>query len=78
MTTHEHLTIGGDWVPYPLPRPRHLTERQRDLLVVLKASKAPTRTRDVCRLYVNASAALRRLEAMGLVRRVARGRWEAT
>lgn len=70
------LTLEGNVVPLPLPAPKRLTERQRELLHVLAASGRPMVTADVRRFYVDASGAMRRLAAVGLVRRVGRGRWE--
>jgi hypothetical protein len=75
--TYEQLTVDGRSVPYPLPKPRHLTARQRDMLVILTASDVPMTTREVGRLYADPSGALRRLERMGLVERVSRGKWIA-
>jgi hypothetical protein len=77
----EQLRLDGDAVPYPLPRARHLTERQRDLLryvavVYDQAESFPTGMAG--RFFVDASGALRRLEAMGRVRRIGRGKWRAT
>lgn len=78
----EQLTIDGELVAYPPPRPRQLATRQRDLLRWLRllstvwADGVPTRM--VGQFYADPSGALRRLEALGLVRRVSRGKWAAT
>jgi predicted RNA polymerase sigma factor len=77
----EQLRLDGPAVPYPLPRPRHLTERQRDLLryvaIVYDAGQSfPTGMAH--RFFVDASGALRRLEALGRVSQVGRGKWRAT
>lgn len=73
----DQLTIDGRAVPHPPPRPRRLTERQRELVRVLVAGEQATSTADVHRLYADASGALRRLEALGLARHVAHGKWAA-
>src|SRR4051812_7231009 len=76
-TTHEtQLTIDGGEVPFPLPRPRQLTERQRSLW--LWAAMWPGReitTADAGRFFADPSGALRRLEAFGRVEWIGRGRW---
>lgn len=70
------LTIDGGAVPYPLPKPRHMTERQRQVWLWGKTRGTLT-TADVRRFYVDPFGALRRLEAFGAVERVGRGRWRA-
>jgi hypothetical protein len=77
MMTLEQLTLDGGSVPYPIPKQPTLTERQRDLLLVLTAGDGPMRTRDVRRFYADASGALRRLQRLGLVTQVSRGWWWA-
>lgn len=77
MSAPKQLTIDGGEVAYPLPRPKRLTTRQHDFLLVLTAGDEPMATRDVRRFFVDASGAMRRLEALGLVRQVRRGRWAA-
>ena len=77
MIGPRQLTIDGREVPYPLPPPKHLTTRQHDFLLVLTAGDDPMTTADVRRFFADASGAMRRLEALGLVVHVARGRWAA-
>lgn len=78
----DQLTIDGGSVPYPLPPPRHLTERQRRLVRYLRfyvEQKArPFPTAEAVLYFADPSGALRRLEALGLVERIARGYWRAT
>jgi hypothetical protein len=76
--TPEQGTLDGAWVPYPPPRPWHATDRQRALLRFMRHDPAPIRTVQARHFYADASGALRRLEAMGLVERVGRGKWRAT
>jgi hypothetical protein len=75
----EQLTFDGAPVAYPLPRPRHLTERQRDLWL-WAATTTPNgfTTADAGRFFADPSGALRRLESFGRVRRLARGLWATT
>ena len=73
----EQLTIDGELVPYPLPPPRRLTTRQRALLRFIRADPAPIAARQARHFFADPYGALRRLEALGLVRRRGRGRWEA-
>lgn len=73
----DQLTIDGGSVPYPLPPPRHLTERQRELLRLMRAG-GPRWTFECRQVYADPTGALRRLEALGLVERIARGYWRAT
>jgi hypothetical protein len=63
--TPDQLTFDGDAVPYPTPRPRHLTERQRDLLRAIRrdAPGLTFRTREAALFYADASGG---------------GRWKAT
>jgi hypothetical protein len=78
MNAPEQLTIDGELVPYPLPKPRTMTTRQRDLW--LWAAFTPEnefRTGDVRRFFADPHGALRRLEAFGAVKRLGRGRWRA-
>jgi len=76
--TPEQLTLDGGAVPYPIPPPRRLTERQRYLLAYMRARSNPTMPTYLARpFYVDPYGALRRLERMGLVQRVARGKWTA-
>lgn len=80
----EQLTIYGKLEPYPLRKPRRLTERQRNLVrymrfwVAMKHNGAAFPTREASLYYADPAGALRRLEALGLVARVARGKWVAT
>jgi hypothetical protein len=75
----EQLRLDGDAVPYPLPRARHLTERQRDLwLWASTTAPGGFTTADAGRFFADPSGALRRLEAFGRVRRLARGLWATT
>jgi len=73
----EQLTIDGELIEHPTPRPRRLTERQRDLLRFIRFAGV-IYTREAHRYYIDANGALRRLEAVGLVRRRSGRRWEAT
>jgi hypothetical protein len=75
--TGEQLDFDGGGVSYPMPRPHRLTERQRELLRLMRAG-GPRWTCEVVPFYADASGALRRLEKLGLVERVARGYWRAT
>lgn len=70
----QQITLDGELVSYPLARPRHLTERQRDLLRWMRTTP-PISTGQARRFYADASGALGRLETMGLVKRVERGKW---
>jgi hypothetical protein len=72
----EQLTITGGSVSHPPPRARHLTERQRELLRMLRVW-GEVSTRAARLYYADPSGALGRLEALGLVERVGRGRWRA-
>ena len=79
MTTDRQLTIDGASVPHPLPAPRRLNARQRDLW--LWAAMAPggfITTAQARRFYADPAGALRRLEAFGVMRRLEHGRWRAT
>ena len=58
--TPEQLTLDGGAVPYPLPRPHRLTERQRDLLRTMHRHNAiglPTATREAGLFYADAHGA---------------------
>lgn len=68
------LTFDGRAEPLPLHKAKTLTQRQRDLLLWLRMTY-PTTTASAGRFYADPSGALRRLEALGLVERVSRGRW---
>jgi hypothetical protein len=77
-TTDRQLTIDGAEVPYPLPTPRRLNPRQRELW--LYAALAPggfITTGQASRFYADPSGALRRLEDFGVMRRLDHGRWRA-
>jgi hypothetical protein len=76
----EQLTLDGGAVPYPLPKPRHVTDRQRDLLrfVASVYGHEPFPTGMAGTFFGDPSGALRRLEALGRVRHIRRGRWAAT
>ena len=78
----EQLTIDGELVPYPLPAPRTLTTRQRTLVrwmrFYVEQHDRPFPTGAASWYYADAAGALRRLEALGLVRRVERGKWRTT
>jgi hypothetical protein len=73
----DQLTFDGRLVPYPLAAPKRLTERQRELVRLLRAG-GPRWTCECTGLYADPSGALRRLADLGLVERIARGYWRAT
>jgi hypothetical protein len=79
MTTDPvQLTFDGREVPHPLPKPRAMTERQRQLW--LWGAFTPENeftTADAGRFFADPNGALRRLETFGRVRRLGRGRWRA-
>jgi predicted transcriptional regulator of viral defense system len=70
----EQITLEGEAVPFPLPAPRRLTERQRALMNHVRW-QGSIRTRDVGNVYRDPSGALGRLERRGLIHRVKRGHW---
>jgi len=72
------LTIDGREEPWPPPAPHHLTERQRELLRYLADvyGVEPFRTGAAGRHFADPSGALRRLERLGLVCSLGRGRWQ--
>lgn len=72
----EQLTFSGGSVSHPAPAPVRLTERQRDLMRVLRFRGEIT-TAGADLFFIDGGGALRRLERLGLVCHVARGRWEA-
>ena len=74
-STNLQLSMDGAAVLFPMPAPRRLTERQRDLLRYARAHGGIT-TREARRFYADASGALWRLECLGLVRQTGRGVWE--
>lgn len=79
--TPDQLTFDGGSVPYPPPRPRRLTERQRLLVrymrfyVAMRPDLPAFPTWAACLYYADPHGALRRLEALGLVHRAGRGWW---
>lgn len=79
--TGEQLNFDGTSVPLPIPKPRALTARQRDLVRYVRiyaGQDTPMPTRRAGLFFRDASGALRRLEIIGLVRRVKHGHWTAT
>jgi hypothetical protein len=85
MTTNDRwgvqLTIDGREVPFPLPAPFRLTERQRELLRYMRAVDswgATFHTGDARRFFRDATGAMRRLEAAGVVEHTAHGTWRPT
>lgn len=70
------LTFGGGEVPYPMPTPKTLNRRQRDLLNYMRADDGGAiDTVTAYLFYADPTGALRRLEGLGLVEHVAIGKW---
>lgn len=73
------LTIDGDEVPMGKRPPKALTFRQRELYWFVAIQIPLHVTTAECRLFFrDPSGALRRLEALGLIEHVERGKWRAT
>lgn len=82
MIVSEQLTFDGGAEPYPLRHVYVLTTRQRDLLRYMRwlcQHGSPMATREARKFYADPGGALRRLEALGLVRHcTGRGCWKPT
>jgi len=68
------LTVDGREEPFPGARVHRLTERQREL-VRFVATYDSILTLEAKMFYADAHGALKRLEALGLIEHVRRGRW---